>query len=82
MIEPALTYTLLSLAILLGPLSIITLLQIKNGSKSIFAYSLVFFTFADALNALEYYFIFKNSKKVDFDYTSINVLNGYADIQG
>ncbi len=45
-----------------------------------FAYSLILFTFADALNALEYFFIFKFSMKVNVNNNTIGLPNGYADI--
>jgi hypothetical protein len=49
MIVPAASYTYLASAIILLPLSIISLLKIYKGSKSHFAYILLAFTFADAL---------------------------------
>ena len=57
MLAPALSYSCLAEAVILFPVSTLTLKKIYDGSKSNFGYLLVAFTFADAINRLTTFLI-------------------------
>jgi hypothetical protein len=57
MILPAVSYLCLAEALILFPVSTLTIKKIYNGSKSYFGYLLIAFTFADAINRVATFLI-------------------------